>query len=251
MNQLIFFRELHSLSNHKVAFIIISLLILAWFCVPAEAQENAHYELWNTYSTRHFVSKYRFWLRNDFGINHSFDEESSTEYLIRPRLIINLGNIVEFHPGIDFRFSHFPKSDNTFELRTWQGLLVHWPDIGRVMFDHFYRFEQRFFWIEGIPQEDFSLRSRFRLNTRLPINNYAITDNTFFVDFRGEIFLAHDNGVKEKFASTVRLGINLGFRQNAKWRYQLTGYIDGGKNAQSDNRTATRYIMEASVRTTF
>ena len=119
------------------------------------------------------------------------------------------------------------------------------------MFDHFYRFEQRFFWIEGIPQEDFSLRSRFRLNTRLPINNYAITDNTFFVDFRGEIFLAHDNGVKEKFASTVRLGINLGFRQNAKWRYQLTGYIDGGKNAQSDNRTATRYIMEASVRTTF
>jgi hypothetical protein len=40
------FRELPANPNHKVAFIILSLLILAWFCVPAEAQENARKNPW-------------------------------------------------------------------------------------------------------------------------------------------------------------------------------------------------------------
>jgi len=166
-------------------------------------------------------------------------------------MIINLGNIVEFQPAVDFRFSYYPNTNNTIELRTWQGFRVYWPDIGRVMFDHFYRFEQRFNWLEGFEREEISLRSRYRLNMRVPVNHLAITDNTFFFDLRGEIFLPHDEGIIETYASTIRLGLNLGYRQNVKWRYQLTGYVDGGKDVIDANRSASRLIIEASVRTTF
>lgn len=131
-------------SNHLTVFRITGIIMLALFCFPAAAQENAHFESWYTYSARHYVTKHRFWIRNDIGLKRSFDENRSTMFLIRPRMIINLGNIVEFHPAVDFRFSYYPNTINTIELRTWQGLRVHWPDIGRVMFDHFYRFEQRF-----------------------------------------------------------------------------------------------------------
>ncbi len=238
-------------SNHSPVHRIICLRVLVWLFAPARAQENAHFELWNTYVARHYVSKHRFWYRTDFGINFSFDEDPSTMYLVRPRFIFDLGNIVEFQPGVDFRFSYYHESDNTFELRTWQGLKVHWPDVGRVMFDHFYRFEQRFHWIEGRIREDISLRSRYKLNMRVPVNNKSVADNTIFFDFSGEVFLPHDDGIQETFASTIRLGLYLGYRQNTKWQYQLIGYLDGGKNAREDNRTSSRYILEAKVRTTF
>jgi hypothetical protein len=86
---------------------------------------------------------------------------------------------------------------------------------------------------------------------RVPVNHHAITDNTFFFDLRGEVFLPHDEGIIETYASTIRLGLNLGYRQNEKWRYQLTGYVDGGKAAIGIDRTRSRLIIEASVRTTF
>ncbi len=74
---------------------------------------------------------------------------------------------------------------------------------------------------------------------------------TFFIDMRGEAFIPHDSEIEESYASTIRLGLNLGYRQNIKWRYQLTGYIDGGKNTLGEDRSANRFILEAGVRTTF
>ena len=240
-----------SISNHRFFLKIGCLLLLACLLVPARAQENAHFESWNTYILRHYTTKHRFWYRTDLGIRPSFDEDRSTMYLLRLRPSFNLGSLVELMPSVDFRYSYYPGSDNTFELRTWQGIRVHWPDINRVMFDHFYRFEQRFHWREGaFERERLSLRSRYRLNMRVPINKRAVADNTFFIDLRGEAFLPHDDGVLETYASTIRVGLNLGYRQNVKWQYELIFYLDGGRNKLDENRSASRYMLEARVRTT-
>lgn len=223
------------------------------FCVftSVAAQENAHFESWNTFIARKYLQKQRFWYRMDLGIRPSFGDYPSTMFLLRPRIIISLANIVEFQPAVEFRYAYYPDLMNSVELRTWQGIRVHWPDVGRIMFDHFYRFEQRFHWLEGRQREDFSLRSRYRLNLRIPINKRSITDHTFFVDLRGEAFLPHDKRIQETYASTLRVGLNLGYRQNIKWRYELTAYGDGGKSTLDVNRSASRYMLEARVRTTF
>ncbi len=214
----------------KIRTRIIGPLLLTCLCFTSRAQNNSHFESWNSYSVRHLAFKHLFWIRNDIGIRASFDENPSTMFLLRPRLEIGLWDIVEIHPAVDFRYSYYPNSLNSIEIRTWQGVRVLWPDIGRVMFDHFYRFEQRFHWFEGFERDKISLRSRYRIEMRIPVNHRTLIDNTLFIDLRGEVFIPHDNEIEETYASTIRLGLNLGYRQNQKWRYQLTGYIDGGKN---------------------
>lgn len=229
----------------------ISLLFLIWCLHVARGQENAHFELWNSFESRNFVSKYRFWYLNDVSIRLSFDENPSTLYLLRPRMIVNLGNYLGFQPAIDFRYTHFYDTDNTFELRTWQGLVFHWPQIKRVLFDHYYRFEQRFQWTHGERQEGVGLRSRYRMNARIPLNNRAIFDKTIYLDLRAEAFLPHDDGVEEIFASTIRFGANMGYHYNSKWRYYATVYVDAGRAQRGEDRTASRYILSLNVRGTF
>lgn len=232
-------------------FRITSFLFLFFVFTSVEAQENTHFESWNTYVARKYLQKQRLWYRTDLGIRSSFDDSLSTTFLIRPSLIISLANVVEFQPGVDFRYAYSPDLMNSVELRTWQGIRVHWPDVGRIMVDHFYRFEQRFHWLEGRKRENFGLRSRYRLNLRIPINRRSITDHTFFVDLRGEAFLPHDNRIQETYASTIRVGLKLGYHQNIKWRYELIAYMDGGKSTLNGNRSTSRYMLEAKVRTTF
>lgn len=171
--------------------------------------------------------------------------------LVRPRAIIELTDILDVHPAVDFRLSFHPDLLTTLEIRTWQGVSLYWPDIGRFMFDHFYRFEQRFYWTEGNRDENIGLRSRYRLRMRVPFNNRSITDRTYYVELRGEVFIPHDDEIEEFFASLLRIGTSIGYNQNSKWRYQLKGYFDAGRNTREDERKVSKFILELSVRTMF
>lgn len=231
---------------------MISLVFLGCLNVPIPAQEdNGDLELRGTYSLQKYITKFRFWFRNDVGIRRTFDNDPYRMFLIRPRAIIELGSIVDFHAAIDFRFKNYSFSANTFELRTWEGISLHWPDVGRVRFDHFYRFEQRFHRIDGVKEEELSLRSRYRLNMRIPINNRSLLDKTYYVDVRGEVFLPHDEGIEEYFASRMQFGTIIGYHLNIKWRFMLSGYFETGWNEVADERSVDHYIIAASIRTSF
>jgi hypothetical protein len=91
------------------------------------------------------------------------------------------------------------------------------------------------------------LRSRYRLNMRVPLNNNTTTDNTFFTDVRAEAFIPHRESIDESFASTYRLGLVIGYNKDKKWRYQIIGYMDRGKNTMDDTPEASRYILEAKA----
>lgn len=237
-------------ARYKVVLLLLNFFFVEWFFLPAGAQDPS-FELRTAYTYQQYISKYRFWVRNDVGYRHYFEEEAYNMVLLRPRAIIELASIVDFHPAVDVRFSFDPSLPATLEIRTWQGVSLDWPDVGRVAFNHFYRFEQRFYWTEGNKEEDIGLRSRYRLRMRIPFNNRIVSDNTLFMDLQGEIFLPHDDEIEELFAPLIRAGLNLAYQQNSKWRYQLTGYFDGGRNTLEDERTVTRYIMELSIRTMF
>ena len=221
------------------------------FIAPVIAQQGLQSELRTTYTHQHFISKYRFWIRNDVGLRHYFEENPYNMVLLRPRAIIELTNSIDFQPGVDLRMSFYPDLLNTLELRTWQGVSADWPDVGRVMFDHFYRFEQRFYWTEGDRDENIGLRSRYRLRMRIPLNNRTVTERTYFIDLRGEVFFPHDKEIEEPFASLLRVGMNWAYNQNSKWRYQLKSYFDAGRNTFEDERKVSRFIVELSVRTMF
>ena len=217
----------------------------------AHAQEDPNFELRTNFIHQHYLSKARFWIRNDVGYRHYFEETPYSMLLLRPRTIIELASIVDFHPAVDFRLSSYADLPSTFEIRTWQGVSVTWPDVGRFMFDHFYRFEQRFYWTEGVADDEIGFRSRYRLRMRVPFNKRIITDRTLFMDLRGEFYFPHDEGIDELFATLIRIGAALAYQQNSRWRYQLLGYFDGGRNTLEDERTVTRSIVEFRVRAMF
>lgn len=232
----------------KITLLLIALCIFS--CINVHAQVG-HSELWGTYSTRKYLSEKRFWIRNDYSIRTSFTTEPATALLLRPRAILNVGNYLELVPAVDFRYSIYPELPNIMEIRTWEGISLNWPQIKRIMFDHFYRFEQRFYITEGSANDDIGLRSRYRLRMRLPINKRAITEKTFYTDLQFEAFIPHDDNIDELFANTIRLGVVAGYNHNPSWRYILTFYVDRGRNNFNDDVTNDRAIISLLVRNTF
>ena len=235
-------------SIRRTGAVILIGILTAAFSISTKAQDKTHFESWNSFRIEKYLRKARFMFSNDFGFRPSFDEEFNITYLLRPKAIIDLGDIIDFYPSVDFRFGQYPNYTNTIEIRFWQGLKLHWPDIGRVEFSHFYRLEERLHWTEGFERDEVSLRSRYRLNMRIPLNNPYITDKTYFMDLRAEAFLPHTETFEELYASTLRLGIRGAYNVNRKWRYNLTAYLDRGKNTIDDDRTSSRFMLEFLVR---
>lgn len=224
------------------------LLILSPATEILQAQNSPHHEIWGTYTSRRYLQNKKLWLRCDYGARSAFTEEPSTTFLARLRLIFSVGNDLELIPAIDFRYSHYAELPNIMEIRTWEGAQLNWPYIGRVSFDHFYRFEQRFYITEGNTKDHISLRSRYRLRMRIPFNNKAVGEKTYFTDLSLEAFLPHDDSINELFANTIRLGVTAGYNHSVKWRYYLIGYVDRGRNNFDNNVTNDRYIISFKAR---
>jgi hypothetical protein len=242
---------MRALVNLKSAILIICFLAMGCFSNLLRAQDYAHFEPWTTFTTQQYLKKAGFWLRNDFSIRPAFDDDFNVLFMVRPRAIVDLWDIIDLHVAIDFRYTRYTELENTIEMRPWEGLQLHWPDIGRVRFDHFYRFEQRFHWKEGFERDKIALRSRYRLRMHIPLNNPRTTDHTYFTRVSAEAFIPHGETFEETYASTFRLGLALGYNQNNKWRYHLNSYLDRGRNTVEDRAEASRFIVEAWVRRAF
>ena len=215
------------------------------------AQNEENISLWADYRHQKFITKYKVWWRNDVSIRHTFDDQHSTLYIYKTSLKLNILNSLEFLPGIDFRYNNISNYENILEIRTWQSLRLHWPNIGRFMFEHNYKFEERFFFYSNnLRNEDIGLRSRYRLSVLFPLNNKSIYDKTFFVNLSSEFFLSHYEEVDDLFAETVRLGFLFGYKQNEKWSYSFTFFADKGKTNLVDERTVNNYILSFTVKNT-
>lgn len=235
-------------------YTVFMLLVLVSLMVPKQLQSQSiksngiTYQVWEGYNARFFMPKYRMWWRNDIGLRQAFNYEPFNRVYVRSRLIINIGSYFDFQPGIDFHYTNFQESPNRSEIRTFQGLGISWPNFGRVTFEHLYRFEQRFYNLGPLEDEEFSLRSRYRLKMRIPLNNTTVTEKTFFITLRGEAYLPHTNNIQEVYANRLRGGIEFGYNMNANWRYYLTFFVDRGKNEFDQNRTIDSYICSVTAR---
>jgi hypothetical protein len=98
------------------------------------------------------------------------------------------------------------------EHRIWQQY-VQRARVGKVAFEHRYRFEQR--WISRAGESDFGLRGRYRLMLTLPFG-----DSPWFASVYDEIFLR----VEERPFDQNRLYGALGYRVDSKLSLQA-GYL--------------------------
>lgn len=208
-------------------------------------------QLWTNYSVRNYIDNWRIWLYNDVSVRYTINNSNSTTFLYRPKAIINIGNLLEIHPAVDFRYTLNPDLVNEVEIRTWQGIELNWPQVGRILIDHFYRFEQRFHYIENTKEEEIGLRSRYRFRAMVPINKKGITDNTFYSILSAEFFFPHDGEITERHANNIRTGLTFGYNFNSRWRTYITYMLDHAMELNDNNRIVTNRILSINLRSTF
>ncbi len=100
---------------------------------------------------------------------------------------------------------HFIPSDfepDVVEHRIWQQHIQK-NNIGRAVFEHRYRFEQR--WIN----DKFRTRFRYRLLTLVPLNNFELEKGTFFLSLYDEIFINNSPDFFDRNRFYAALGYQL------------------------------------------
>lgn len=112
------------------------------------------------------------------------------------------------------------------EHRIWQQFLSR-QTIGRVIFTHRYRFEQRFF--EG---DDFRLRYRYFLGANIPLNKPKMEAQTLYLSLYNEIFINSNNTDNPAFFDRNRLFGAMGYQVKPGLRFEV------GMMRQSVNNTA-------------
>ena len=132
----------------------------------------------------------RLMYQGDFGYRQEFPYHNWNRTHIRSGLQWSAGSLVDINGGISAWYTNQKGLPNSFELRPWQGIKVHWPNLGRFSFDHFARMEQRFNYATEVAGSwDLALRSRYRLNLTFPINRRGIIDKTLFARINAEVFM--------------------------------------------------------------
>ena len=115
------------------------------------------------------------------------------------------------------------------ENRIFQQLILI-NKVGRLKFEHRYRYEQR--WVKNkiIDETDYKDRLRYRLMAFLPLNKPTFEKGTLFLGVYDEIFM----NTKETFFDRNRFYVALGYQINKMTQVQA-GYLrqrvnDFGKN---------------------
>ena len=171
--------------------IVLGFLLL---CVlGVSAQENGEDKLgaWYMYfgmnrvSDRlsiHTEAQFRFW-----EVASNFNQlllRTGLNYHISDEAIATLGYA---YIGTDVSFEEFPGEEDLKEHRIFQQFILK-NEVWKLLFEHRYRFEQRF--IDFGDSNDTRYRARYRLQLTLPITELLFINvyNEIFLNLQGNVF---------------------------------------------------------------
>jgi hypothetical protein len=204
---------------------------------------------WLFWHHNHYIT-HRFRYIGDIGYRQELPYDNWIRLNFKPGIQWSAGSIVDLTGGIGFYYTMQKIIPNSFELRPWQGIKVHWPILGRFSFDHYARFEQRFNRSIGSTEQWSSvLRSRYRLNVIIPINNTGIIDKTLFVRVNAELFWDMGKSIEERFVNKNRYTMGIGYRFNPKWRLELYYLAEQSKAFSEEGFKVNSHIIQVSLRT--
>lgn len=232
-----------------LVLLIFPLLLSLPDKMLAQDETASTTQLWLFWHHNHAFT-HRFKYMGDLGYKQELPYDNWTRINFKPGIQWSVGSIVDLTGGMGFYYTMQKIIPNAIELRPWQGVQVHWPNLGRFNFDHYARIEQRFnHSIGSIEPWSFALRSRYRLNVIFPINHRGIIDKTLYMRVNAELFWNLGENIIERFINKNRYTVGVGYRFNPKWRLELyylaersRAYIEEGFNVRSN-------IVQVSLRT--
>ncbi len=178
--------------RQPLAAIIVALGLLGTAAGPARAQDAGD-ELgnWLIYNGTFFFSDH--WSLFTEGQVRLWEVASNVnELLVRvaahynftPDVMVGLGYV---------RADHWPFEDgdrDRIENRLYQQFAIR-HFVGRALFEHRYRLEQR--WLKRNDVTDYSNRARYRLQVTTPLTRPTMEAGVFFINAYDEIFISFDD----------------------------------------------------------
>jgi len=164
--------------------------------------------------------------------------------------------LVEYYPNswIDLTaettagYTNQSSDINTIEVTPRLGIRAHlftnvWQyfksserlPLSRLILATLLRIESRNFWYSNHMGSEHELRLRFRLESKIAINQKKLAyDDTFYIFTDAEYYMPVSNDISERFASKFRFRFGPGYRLKYTNRFELLLIYDFGRDTLDD-----------------
>lgn len=215
----------------------IKLISISIFLIPF-TNSKSQVQTWIDYTTNNWINSS--WLYyGDYGLRGLITVDDWTQYTINPAFLYRKDEKLTFHSGMRLFFTDNKYSTNTFELRPWQGAKYIWPRYQYLIFDHYLRLEERFYWYTQEKEFDFSLRGRYRFRMRTMDFKLPLIPTKFTSAVSIEVFMDITKEILETYIGRNRITFVLGNHVAKDWLVELHLILQRSrKDYESDFETA-------------
>ena len=221
------------------------------------AQESSHTDIqgWVEYQWRRQANEK---LRVNWRLGYR--EAFSTETIDWSRLHLatvlgyQISPLVNLEGGLGGYYSFQDPARDVFELRTWQGVVLRWPEVRlprrHFPLNHRLRLEQRWIDTAGDSGTNFGMRLRYRLAIGIPLNGPEIEEKTYYLPLATEFFYDLRDDTEEPFAARARVTAGLGYVIGKNWAVELRYTGQRTRDTLTDTFETTDHILDLRIRTT-
>lgn len=226
---------------------ITAVAMLVTLACGAAAQDDVSEQIWLDYH-RHFHINPKWEFYGDTGFRTVAGSWEWQKLYTRPSMRFHAPAVpVEGRGGLGLFYTHNDTTSNQFELRPWLGSLIQWPRIGRLVFTNYLRLEGRFVRDSADASVDESLRFRYMLGTKVPINR-VIGAKYFYFPLSAEWFEDVGPAIDEVFASQWRLDFGLGYTFGNEWVGEFHFIVQRSRSTPSQPLETSDYIFRFTVK---
>lgn len=177
----------------------------------------------------------------DAGPYTGMDQADWMRYAFRGSLERKLSNRWAIDMG--FMYNHIDKNSAIqYEYRPHQSIYLKLPVKQTIVLRHRLRLEERIFKAKDADGSDFSVRLRYRINTKNTFNGKPIQPKALFYALSAEWNM---NVVKKNDSDGLfergRYGVGLGYPFNTSWQTALTWYYQS--NYETDIKPSSYHTI--------
>ncbi len=201
---------------------IYKLEFLLLLCITSTIAGAQTTQFWTDYTlTVPFANHYIFSNAVSYRTLES-KQNKWREYEINPTIQWSIGQRIDLIAALIAASTRQKDGYNTSELRPVLGVRYHLTPNWRVWIQGYARVEQRNLYHEETSTWAHSTRSRFRLESLVPINHKTFfEDHLWYALLDAEFFWVMDNQLDERYSNQMRYRAGVGYRSSYTWRFEF------------------------------
>jgi hypothetical protein len=226
---------------------LISCVVLMLSACGAAAQDDVSEQLWLDYH-EHFYFKPNWEFYGDGGFRTILANSDWQRLYVRPSVRFHSPK----HPwegrgGVGLFYTKDALDVNQLELRPWLGLRIRWPRFEPLTFSNYFRLEGRLIWETEDWELDETLRFRYQLGTRIPLELNRV-QKYFYLPVSAEWFTNLGRDVAESYSSELRLNAGLGYVFNYVWAGEFHFILQRSRSGKGLSFETTDLIFRFQVK---